>query len=94
MLFRKGQGTTFRSGADRSGGALRAESVGLESAIDAARRLKIRPWKRLHDAYDAADLASERSPFILEQHHIRTKAGVEYVMYARPEEWDALMGRA
>lgn len=85
-LFNKGYGTTFQSGADRSGGALRAESGGLESAIDAARRLKLRPWTKLAMAEDMYE--REYSPS--ESHHVRTRAGVVEVAYRLPEDWDAI----
>lgn len=90
MKFRQGHGSTFASGADRSGGALGAEAGGLESAKDAARRLHIRPWAALNKysgslPFTAAD----------EWHHVRTRVDglsrVVRVDYREPDEWDRIV---
>lgn len=93
MRFR----ATFQSGADRSGGALRAESDGLECAIDAARRLRVRPWTRLEAAAEESDFDPT------EWHHVKvTRVSeilgggkmrvrmVESLPFYKPSEWDQI----
>lgn len=87
MQFRKGQGTTFRSGGNRSGGAYGAESRGLESSRDAAKRLRT-TRTRLEDA-ETEGLAIARWRF--EQHHHNLRSGVVLVDYRTPQCWDAII---
>ena len=86
--FRKGQGTTFASGTDRSGGALRAEYGGLESARDAARRLSIRPWRLLEAAGQL--IGGEWSETAGEWHHQRISSRVVDVDYREADEWNSI----
>ena len=76
--------STFNSKADRSRRALEAEGVGLESALDAARRLNIRPFLSLNEYSEQADNGAE------EYHHIRWRGTVEAVDYRTPSQWDNL----
>ena len=84
--------STFRSKADRSGGAIEAEGAGMESAKDAARRLKIRPWIALQRF--SADLQDRCDNHYTEDHHLRVRLNgcsqVAPVDYRRPSEWNAV----
>jgi len=77
----------FASHADRSGGACRAENLGLESAQDAARRHGIRPWRHFEMFAGLCEHIAKCAP---ESHHVRTRQGVQSVEFRDPQEWDAI----
>jgi len=88
MQFR-GRNSTFRSRGDRSGGAYEAESGGLESARDAAKRLHVRPWINLQK------LSTKMSHSAAEWHHHRVRfdglTQVVEVDYRDPREWTRIV---
>lgn len=94
--------SVFRVGSLKSGGALRAESLGYESAKDAAKRLKIRDWEALEEFSDDCDDLGLRlfaEPY--ERHHLNVRHNVGQncrimrtevllVAYRKPEEWNEI----
>jgi hypothetical protein len=67
-----------------------AASRGLEAAIDAARRLRVRPWRLLVDAAEHAEREAGMAVGGGEWHHFYTRAGTVQMDWRAPRHWDLI----
>ena len=82
---------TFSNGLDRSAGTVWAESMGFESSIHAARRLRIKSWRHLEAYAEFECFDRYEQLFSMERHHRRIRGKVELIAYYRPEAWNIIV---